>query len=35
VRDYAAKNKKEESVQLVPEIVEALTAHRPTECRGN
>src|ERR1022692_796257 len=24
VRDYAAKNKKEESVQLVPEIVEAL-----------
>jgi hypothetical protein len=32
VRDYAAKNKKEESVQLVPEIVEALTAHRPAEC---
>ena len=29
VRDYAAKNKKEESVQLVPEIVEALTAYRP------
>jgi len=34
VRDYAAKNKKEESVQLVPEIVEALTAHRPAECRA-
>jgi len=34
VRDYAAKNKKEESVQLVPEIVEALTAHRPTGCAG-
>jgi integrase len=32
VRDYAAKNKKEESVQLVPEIAEALTAHRPAEC---
>jgi integrase len=32
VRDYAAKNKKEESVQLVPEIVEVLTAHRPAEC---
>jgi integrase len=29
VRDCVAKNKKEESVQLVPEIVEALTAHRP------
>jgi integrase len=34
VRDYAAKNKKEESVQLVPEIVEALSAHRPAECKG-
>ena len=34
VRDYAAKNKKEESVQLVPEIVEALAAHRPIECKG-
>jgi integrase len=34
VRDYAAKNKKEESVQLVPEIVEALTAHRPGGCKG-
>ena len=34
VRDYAAKNKKEESVQLVPEIVEALTAHQPAECKG-
>ena len=34
VRDYAAKNKKEESVQLVPEIVEALTAHRPAGCAG-
>jgi hypothetical protein len=34
VRDYAAKNKKEESVQLVPEIVEALTAHRPAGCVG-
>ena len=32
VRDYAAKNKKKESVQLVPEIVEALTAHRPAGC---
>jgi len=32
VRDYAAKNKKEESVQLVPEIVEALTLHRPLNC---
>jgi integrase len=29
VRDCVAKNKKEESVQLVPEIVEALLAHRP------
>jgi integrase len=29
VRDYVAKNKKEENVQLVPEIVEALLAHRP------
>src|SRR5208283_1335560 len=34
VRDYAAKNKKQESVQLVPEIVEALTAHRPAGCAG-
>ena len=32
VRDCVAKNKKEESVQLVPEIVEALTAHRPAGC---
>ena len=32
VRDCVAKNKKEESVQLVPEIVEALTAHRPANC---
>ena len=31
VRDTVAKNKKEEPVQLVPEIVEALTAHRPKE----
>jgi integrase len=31
VRDCVAKNKKEESVQLVPEIVEALTAHRPAD----
>ena len=29
VRDSVAKNKKEESVQLVPEIVEALASHRP------
>src|SRR5665213_1673954 len=29
VRDCVAKNKKEESVQLVPEIAEVLTAHRP------
>jgi hypothetical protein len=34
VRDLAAKNMKQESVQLVPEIVEALTAHRPTGCAG-
>jgi integrase len=33
VRDCVAKNKKEESVQLVPEIVEALNAHRPAECK--
>ena len=32
VRDCVAKNKKEESVQLVPEIVEALTAYRPANC---
>jgi integrase len=32
VRDCVAKNKKEESVPLVPEIVEALTAHRPAGC---
>jgi hypothetical protein len=34
VRDCVAKNKKEESVQLVPEIVEALTAHRPAGWRA-
>jgi integrase len=32
VRDCVAKNKKEESVQLVPEIVEALSAYRPANC---
>jgi integrase len=34
VRDCVAKNKKEESVQLVPEIVEALTAYRPANWRA-
>jgi len=34
VRDCVAKNKTEESVALVPEIVEALTAHRPLEWKG-
>jgi integrase len=28
------QEQKEESVQLVPEIVEALTAHRPAGCKG-
>ena len=31
VRDAVAKNKKEEPVCLVPEIVEVLKAHRPSE----
>ena len=34
VRDCVAKNKKEESVRLVPEIVEALTAHRPADWKA-
>ena len=34
VRDYAAKNKKEECVPLVPEIVEALKAYRPADWRA-
>ncbi len=33
VRDCVAKNKKEESVQLVPEIVEALRKHQPEMTR--
>ncbi len=35
VRDCVAKNKTEESVQLVPEIAEALTAHRPVGWKPN
>src|SRR5271156_6143351 len=35
VRDCVAKNKKEESVQLVPEIAEVLTAHRPIGWKAN
>ncbi len=35
VRDCVAKNKTEESVALVPEIVEALTAHRPVGWKPN
>jgi integrase len=34
VQDYAAKNKTQESVELFPEIVEALTSHRPVGCKG-
>jgi integrase len=34
VRDTSSKNKKEEPVQLVPEIVEALAAHKPKDCSG-
>ena len=34
VRDYVAKNKKEESVQLMSEIVEALLMHRPADFKS-
>ena len=34
VRDTVAKNKKQESVQLVPEIAEALRAHRPVDWKA-